>query len=89
VLGCRNPSAGPQLLKQIESGNLQVSCPTLEDLPQIRSFMVPHANLPMDFANAALVVLCEQEKIRAVFTTDRRGFSVYRPAHAPRLRLLP
>ena len=34
----------------------------------------------MDFADAALVRVAERERIRRIFTLDRRDFSVYRPS---------
>lgn len=42
--------------------------------------MAKYKDLPMDFADAALVRVSEREKIRRVFTLDPRDFSVYRPA---------
>ncbi len=37
-----------------------------------------YENLPMDFADATLVVLAEDVETTAVFTLDRRDFGVYR-----------
>jgi uncharacterized protein len=89
ILGRTGRPAGLQLLKEIDLGHLQVLGPGLEDLPRICALMSKYRKLPMDFADAALVVLCERQNIRTVFTTDRRGFSTYRPAHIRRLRILP
>lgn len=40
--------------------------------------MEQYRNVPMDFADATLVVLGEEMKLTRVFTLDRRGFGVYR-----------
>lgn len=40
--------------------------------------MRKYRNIPMDFADATLVVLAEQFGINKVLTLDRRGFGVYR-----------
>lgn len=47
------------------------------------------ACLPMDFADAALVRVAERERIRRVFTLDKRDFQVYRPKHAKQFILTP
>jgi predicted nucleic acid-binding protein len=40
--------------------------------------MEQYRNVPMDFADATLVVLGEELNLNSVFTLDHRGFSVYR-----------
>lgn len=82
-------SAAPLLLEQIEAGNLLIVGPRLEDLPRIRRLMQQYADVPMDFADAALLALCEREGIATLFTTDRHDFTIYRPAHVRRMRLVP
>jgi hypothetical protein len=37
-----------------------------------------YRDIPMDFADATLVVLAEEAGINEVFTLDKRGFEVYR-----------
>lgn len=44
-----------------------------------RELMEKYQDLPMGFADAALVRVAEREKIRRIFTIDRRDFSIYRP----------
>ena len=53
------------------------------------SLMGQYAAVPMDFADASLVALGEALGITSVFTTDRRGFSAYRPPRGKRFALLP
>jgi predicted nucleic acid-binding protein len=45
--------------------------------------------LPMDFADASLVVACERHDVTHVFTLDRKHFSIYRPKHTRSFQLLP
>jgi predicted nucleic acid-binding protein len=40
--------------------------------------MEQYHNIPMDFADATLVVLGEELDLAGIFTLDRRGFGVYR-----------
>ena len=43
----------------------------------------------MDLADAALVRVAERERIRRVFTIDRRDFEIYRPYRLGRFEILP
>jgi uncharacterized protein len=45
-------------------------------------------DVPMDFVDALLVVVAEEQKIRDVLTLDRRGFETYRVGRE-RFRILP
>jgi predicted nucleic acid-binding protein len=40
----------------------------------MRELMWTYRDLPMDLADAALVRVAERERIRRVFTVDRRDF---------------
>lgn len=55
------------------------------DLSRIRDLMDRYRDLPADFTDASLVALSERLRCTEVATTDQRDFSVYRPAHVPRL----
>ena len=59
------------------------------DAPRMRKLMGKYQDLPMDFADAALVRVAEREKIRTVFTLDRRDFEIYRPARVGRFSIVP
>jgi predicted nucleic acid-binding protein len=59
------------------------------DLPPIRALMKKYADLPMDFADAALVHVAARDGIQTVFTVDRTDFGIYRLPGGRRLRLLP
>ncbi len=48
-----------------------------------------YRDLPMDYADATLVVLAEELRTDLVLTTDRRDFGVYRIAGRRKFRILP
>jgi predicted nucleic acid-binding protein len=60
-----------------------------EDCPRMRELMWKYRDLPMDLADAALVRVAERERLRRVFTIDRRDFEVYRPYRLGRFEILP
>lgn len=62
---------------------------TLASLGRSRDLLGTYSDLPMDFADATLVVLAEELGTNLVFTTDRRDFEVYRIGGRRRFRILP
>lgn len=59
------------------------------DAARLRDLMHRYRDLPMDLADAALVRIAERERLRRVFTLDRRHFAMYRPARLGRFVILP
>jgi hypothetical protein len=57
-------------------------------LARAATLMTRYANVPMDFADATLVLLAEQQGVFDVLTLDRRGFSTYRARGKRALRLV-
>lgn len=76
------------LLRLLASGRPRVEPLTLADRQRAARLIVQYASLPMDYADATLVVLAERLKIRRVFTLDRRDFGVYR-VHRSHFDLIP
>ena len=66
------------LLAMIERDALRILSIDEDDLPSIRSLLRKYADLPMDFAGATLVHVAIRERMREIFTLNRRDFSVYR-----------
>ena len=62
---------------------------TATSLQRVRQLLDKYADLPMDFADATLVVLAEELDCTSVFTTDRTDFSVYRLRGRKAFRILP
>lgn len=58
-------------------------------LKRVAALMQKYRSLPMDFADATLVVLGEELTTDQVFTLDRRGFSVYRLQGRKPFRMIP
>lgn len=58
-------------------------------LRRARDLVRQYSNLPMDYADATLVVLAEELGTNLVFTTDRRDFTVYRIKGRRRFSVLP
>ena len=77
------------LLEMVELGTLKILPLDAGDVARVRELMVKYKDLPMDFADAALVCVAEREKLRRVFTIDRRDFTVYRPARLGRFAIVP
>lgn len=51
---------------------------SVASLTRASALMEKYSDIPMDLADATLVVLAEETGIREVFTLDIRGFSAYR-----------
>src|SRR5438094_3459899 len=77
------------LWEMLERGAMALFPLDMRDVPRIRELMEKYLELPMDFAAAALVRVAEREKVRRIFTLDRRDFQLYRPARLGRFSLLP
>jgi predicted nucleic acid-binding protein len=74
------------LWEMIEAGAVEILPLGTDDVPRMRELMRKYRDLPMDLADAALVRVAERERLRRIFTLDRRDFQIYRPA---RLAVLP
>jgi uncharacterized protein len=62
---------------------------SFEDLERCRLLMVQYANLPMDLADASLVIAAEELGNGAILSTDQRDFQTYRwKNHHPFTNLL-
>lgn len=59
------------------------------DVPRMKELMRKYRDLPMDLADAALARVAEREKLRRIFTLDRRDFEVYRSTRLGRFTILP
>lgn len=77
------------LLDRIEKGVVALLELGPADMPRLRELMKKYEDLPMDFADAALVRVAERENLVKIFTLDRRDFSLYRPSHTRHFRILP
>ena len=77
------------LWEMIQSGAVQILLLGIDDIPRMRELMHKYRDLPMDLADAGLVHVAERERLRRIFTLDRRDFQVYRPSRIGRFTILP
>lgn len=72
----------------IERGTVSVYDLNKNLAAECRMLMNKYHDLPMDFADASLVVAADAENIDTIFTLDK-DFKVYRTKKNRRLKLLP
>lgn len=77
------------LWDMLETGLVLLATLDVGDVRRMRDLMRKYRDQPMDLADAALVRVAERERIRTVFTIDRRDFEVYRPSRSWRFTILP
>lgn len=77
------------LLQSVINGELLLLPLNEGDLAEVRQIMWTYSDQQVDFADACLLHLANRENIRAVFTLDRRHFSVFRTKSGQVVKLLP
>jgi hypothetical protein len=76
-------------LREVATGNIAVFQLEVSHLEPMVELMEQYADLPMDLADASLVVLAEHLGHGRILTVDRRDFSIYRwQQHSPFENLL-
>jgi hypothetical protein len=73
-----SPRAQRAVLAFVAAGAVEIAEFGPAYVSRAAALMQRYEDLPMDFADATLVVLAEALQTTAVFTLDRRDFSVYR-----------
>jgi uncharacterized protein len=82
-------SAQDALWEMIQAGAVEILPLGTDDVARMRDLMRKYRDLPMDVADAALVRVAERERLRRIFTLDRRDFQIYRPSRIGRFSVLP
>lgn len=82
-------AAQDALWEMLATGAVQLLPLGRDDFGRMRELMRRYRNLPMDVADAALVRVAERERLRRIFTLDRRDFQIYRPSRIGRFVILP
>jgi predicted nucleic acid-binding protein len=77
------------LWEMVDIGAVQILPLGIDDIGRMRDLMRKYRDLPMDLADAALVRVAERERLRRIFTLDRRDFQIYRPSRIGRFAVLP
>jgi len=76
-------------IRGITRGAAQLFALDATDLPRVERLIAKYCDLPMDLADASLVVLAERLGHGRILSTDRRDFQSYRwKNHAPFENLL-
>ena len=72
--------SGPELLVEFLGESRTEIRPFIElaHLGRAAQLMRKYADVPMDFADATLVLLAQETSVADVLTLDRRGFSTFR-----------
>lgn len=73
-----SPQDAVALMRDVAEGGLLLWSPPDEDLARIPVLMHKYARLPMDLADASLVLLAEHLGHGRILTTDERDFGAYR-----------
>lgn len=84
-----SPLAQSLFLKQVANGIINVIELGSDDALRMAELMEKYADLPMDLADASLVILAEQLGHGRILSTDQRDFHAYRwKNHQPFQNLL-
>lgn len=73
-----SPSVQTQFLDRLISGDFEVYETKTEQAPRISYLMKKYIDLPMDFADASLVILAEYLGHGRILSVDQRDFNTYR-----------
>ncbi len=81
---------GPRLLADFVtvSGMHVVDFAQPNDLRRAADLMDKYSDVPMDYADATLILLAERLNVSEILTLDRRGFTVFRIGKKRPLRLV-
>jgi uncharacterized protein len=85
----RTPGGREACIEFFLAGGATLVPSSLSTLQRCHVLLGKYADLPMDYADATIVVLAEELGTDLVFTTDRRDFEVYRFGRDRPFQLLP
>ncbi|WP_024546735.1 type II toxin-antitoxin system VapC family toxin [Picosynechococcus sp. NKBG15041c] len=71
-------NAPQSLIRKVSTGNIQVFDLEPKHCPRIEELMNQYQNLPMDLADASLVILAEELGYGEILSVDYRDFNAYR-----------
>lgn len=83
------PDGPDSLVKLLTRSRAQVhDCTELSQLESATQLMRKYSDVPMDFADATLVLLAQELGVADILTLDRRGFSTFRFGGQKRFQLV-
>lgn len=83
------PEAESDFVASLAAGDFTVETLESGDYARAADLIRAYGDLPLGFVDSSLVAVAERLEVDTLLTTDRRHFTVVRPAHVPRLRLVP
>jgi predicted nucleic acid-binding protein len=84
----RVPRGQQALFEMVDDGAVGLAeLDTADDLRRMQAWMQKYRELPMDFADAALVRVAERDKLNGILTLDAH-FQIYRLPGRTRFKLL-
>ncbi len=84
-----SPRAVRRLLDSINTPFVELLSLAGPDVRPIAELLQKYDSIRPQLADAALVYLAGRERIDAIFTLDRRDFSIYRTSRGRSFRILP
>ena len=85
----RVPGGASHASRLVFESGAQIAPFTAERAMRAASLMAKYHDVPMDFVDALLVTVAEDEDVREVLTLDRRGFLAYRALGRRPFHVLP
>ena len=76
-------------LEFIESGGIDIHAENSNRISLIHQIMKKYKDLPIDFADASLLILAEEKGIKTIFTLDNRDFRAFAPKHVDSFHIIP
>jgi predicted nucleic acid-binding protein len=73
-----NSKSQLRFIKVLEEDYVEIFDMQIKQLPRIHQLMHKYADLPMDLADASLVILAEELGHGRILSTDKRDFHTYR-----------
>lgn len=86
---CLGPFAETAFLVALNNREMSVEQVAAPDMARTVEILKRYADADIGFVDASLVAVAERLGIDTIFTTDRRHFSLIRPAHCSAFTLLP
>lgn len=82
-------AAARRLTEQVTKKRVELLAVEPSDLAAALAIEERYSDLALGLTDAVSLALCNRERVKRVFTFDRKDFGSFRPAHAAALRLLP
>ena len=86
---CLGPFAESAFLVALNHREMSIEQVTAPDMVRVVGILKQYEDANIGFVDASLVAVAERLGINTILTTDRRHFSLIKPAHCSAFTLLP